>query len=301
MAEPFHVREPSTVPEKPTVDGLEVNWTGALGGRGDLPLRPGPPPRTSTASTPRRRRSRANCTSATSSATPRATSSPGSGACAAATSFTRWAGTTTGCRPSAASRTTSGCAVTRRCPTTPTSSRRRRPAKEKVPISRRNFVELCHQLTAVDEEAFKRPLALPRGQRRLEPRVLDDLARGPGHQLSAAFLAMLERGEVYSSVAPTLWDIDFRTAVSQAELEDRERPGTYHRVAFSRSDGAGVDRDRDDPARDGRRAASRSSPTPTTRGTAALRHDGRHAALQGRGARSSPTSSPTRTRVRASP
>ncbi len=54
-----------------------------------------------------------------------------------------------------------------------------------------------------------------------------------------AFLAMLERGEVYSSEAPTLWDIDFRTAVSQAELEDRERPGTYHRIAFARRDGKG--------------------------------------------------------------
>jgi valyl-tRNA synthetase len=53
-------------------------------------------------------------------------------------------------------------------------------------------------------------------------------------------MEMLEREEVYSSVAPTLWDIDFRTAVSQAELEDRERPGTYHRIAFWRSDGSGA-------------------------------------------------------------
>ena len=42
--------------------------------------------------------------------------------------------------------------------------------------------------------------------------------------------------------APTLWDVDFRTAVSQAELEDRERPGAYHRLRFPRvgADG-GVD------------------------------------------------------------
>jgi valyl-tRNA synthetase len=46
---------------------------------------------------------------------------------------------------------------------------------------------------------------------------------------------MLARGEVYSSVAPTLWDVDFRTAVSQAELEDRERPANYHRIAFARA------------------------------------------------------------------
>ncbi|HEX5223973.1 MAG TPA: valine--tRNA ligase, partial [Solirubrobacteraceae bacterium] len=37
--------------------------------------------------------------------------------------------------------------------------------------------------------------------------------------------------------APTLWDVDFQTAVAQAELEDRERPGAMHRVRFGREDG----------------------------------------------------------------
>ena len=45
---------------------------------------------------------------------------------------------------------------------------------------------------------------------------------------------MLERGDVYLRVAPTLWDVDFRMAVSQAELEDREQPSAYHRIAFRR-------------------------------------------------------------------
>ena len=39
--------------------------------------------------------------------------------------------------------------------------------------------------------------------------------------------------------APTLWDVDFRTAVSQAELEDRELPAAYHRLRFPRVDGQG--------------------------------------------------------------
>ena len=33
-----------------------------------------------------------------------------------------------------------------------------------------------------------------------------------------------------------LWDVDFRTAVAQAELEDRDIAGAYHRVAFPRTD-----------------------------------------------------------------
>src|SRR5699024_7025943 len=54
-----------------------------------------------------------------------------------------------------------------------------------------------------------------------------------------AFLRNLSRGEAYSQEAPSLWDTTFQTAVAQAELEDRERPGAYHDIAFSRSDGDG--------------------------------------------------------------
>ncbi|HWD95739.1 MAG TPA: valine--tRNA ligase [Acidimicrobiales bacterium] len=114
-----------------------------------------------------------------------------------------------------------------------------KPSKDKVSISRRNFVELCHRLTAVDEEAFKhlwRYLGVSVDWT-LEYTTISPEAQAISQR---GFLNMLERNDVYSSVAPTLWDIDFRTAVSQAELEDRERPGTYHRVAFTRSDGAGT-------------------------------------------------------------
>ena len=48
----------------------------------------------------------------------------------------------------------------------------------------------------------------------------------------ASFLRLLKRGIAYQLEAPTLWDIDFRTAVAQAELEDREQPGAYHRIRF---------------------------------------------------------------------
>ncbi len=51
-----------------------------------------------------------------------------------------------------------------------------------------------------------------------------------------SFLALLARGEAYQLEAPTLWDVDFQTAVAQAELEDRERPGAMNRVRFSIAD-----------------------------------------------------------------
>ncbi len=55
-----------------------------------------------------------------------------------------------------------------------------------------------------------------------------------------AFLRNLARGEAYQSEAPTLWDVTFRTAVAQAELEDREREGAYHRIGFPAADGTRV-------------------------------------------------------------
>ena len=54
-----------------------------------------------------------------------------------------------------------------------------------------------------------------------------------------SFLRMLARGQAYQLEAPTLWDVDFRTAVAQAELEDREQPGAYHKIRFARADGGG--------------------------------------------------------------
>jgi len=111
-----------------------------------------------------------------------------------------------------------------------------RPGKDQVPISRPNFVELCHELTAEDEKAFEhlfRTLGLSVDWD-LQYATIGERARRVAQR---AFLRNLARGEAYASDAPTLWDVDFRTAVAQAELEDRELPGAYHRIGFPRVDG----------------------------------------------------------------
>jgi valyl-tRNA synthetase len=109
-------------------------------------------------------------------------------------------------------------------------------AKSQVPVSRQGFVELCHRLTAEDEKAFEalfRRLGLSVDWSHTYA-TIDDRSRRVAQR---AFLRNLARGEAYATDAPTLWDVDFRTAVAQAELEDRELPGAYHRVGFSRPDG----------------------------------------------------------------
>ncbi|MCU1484638.1 MAG: tRNA synthetase valyl/leucyl anticodon-binding protein [Actinomycetia bacterium] len=108
--------------------------------------------------------------------------------------------------------------------------------KQQIPVSRRNFVALCEQLTAEDEQVFEDlwRMAGLSVDWNLQYATIDQRAQRVAQR---AFLRNLARGEAYTTDAPTLWDVDFRTAVAQAELEDRELPGAYHRIGFPRSDG----------------------------------------------------------------
>jgi len=109
-------------------------------------------------------------------------------------------------------------------------------AADQVPISRRNFIELCDKLTVEDEKQFEalwRTLGLSVDWSQTY-RTIDDNSR---HASQLAFIRNVERGEAYQAMAPTLWDVTFRTAVAQAELEDKDMPGAYHRLAFHRSSG----------------------------------------------------------------
>ncbi|NMO50397.1 valine--tRNA ligase [Actinoplanes sp. TBRC 11911] len=108
--------------------------------------------------------------------------------------------------------------------------------KETVSVSRRNFVELCSTMTVEDEKAFEalwRQLGLSVDW----DRTYTTIGRRSQAVSQRAFLRNLARGEAYAAEAPTLWDIGFHTAVAQAELEDRERPGAYHKLRFHGPDG----------------------------------------------------------------
>jgi valyl-tRNA synthetase len=109
-------------------------------------------------------------------------------------------------------------------------------AADQVPISRRNFVELCERLTVEDEQQFEalwRRLGLSVDWTRTYQTISGE-ARAVAQQ---AFLRNLARGEAYQAEAPGLWDVTFQTAVAQAELEARDYPGAFHKVAFHAADG----------------------------------------------------------------
>ena len=89
-------------------------------------------------------------------------------------------------------------------------------------ISRRGFIELCELLAAEDEKRFEalwRKLGLSADW----SLTYTTIGRQAREVSQASFLKLLEEGAVYTEEAPTSWDVGFRTAVAQAEIEERER------------------------------------------------------------------------------
>lgn len=114
-----------------------------------------------------------------------------------------------------------------------------KPEKQPISVSRPNFIELCVKLTVEDENIFEdlwRYLGLSVDW----SMTYATIARPAQRVSQLMFLRLLARKLAYQVEAPTLWDVDFRTAVAQAELEDREQPGAYHRIHFAKADGSGM-------------------------------------------------------------
>jgi valyl-tRNA synthetase len=110
----------------------------------------------------------------------------------------------------------------------PSAEARKKPARA---VSRRNFIELCHTLTMEDEKVFQATweragLSVDWNETYT---TIDDTCR---RYAQLSFLDLYRRGHAYNRVSPTTWDVDFRTAVAQAEVEDRLTRGAYHRLRF---------------------------------------------------------------------
>ncbi len=99
-------------------------------------------------------------------------------------------------------------------------------------VSRRNFIELCGRVTHEDEKVFEdlfRRIALSVDWTQVYA-TIDARCRTLA-QLS--FLDLYAKGHAYTVEAPTMWDVDFQTALAQADLKDEERPGAFHHIEFA--------------------------------------------------------------------
>ena len=108
-------------------------------------------------------------------------------------------------------------------------------ARDQKPISRKNFVELCERLTVEDEaqfEALWRYLGLSVDWKQ-NYQTIGARARKVAQ---AAFLRNLARGEAYQARPRACGTSPSRRRSPRAELESREYPGFYHRLAFHITD-----------------------------------------------------------------
>ena len=112
-----------------------------------------------------------------------------------------------------------------------------KPPKNPIHISRPNFVELCEQVVTEMEAEYHELWSIV-GLSVDWDQTYTTIGPVATRISQKAFLRLLDRGIAYRSGAPTLWDVDMRTAVAQAELEDREIPGAYHKLVFTGPDGA---------------------------------------------------------------
>ncbi|HEX4819279.1 MAG TPA: valine--tRNA ligase [Acidimicrobiales bacterium] len=111
------------------------------------------------------------------------------------------------------------------------------PPKRPIPVSRPNFMEICADVVEMLEEKYHElwstiglSVDWTQSYTTIGPKATRVSQYG--------FLRLLERGLAYRAEGPTLWDVDMKTAVAQAELEDRVIPGAYHRLVFRRPDGS---------------------------------------------------------------
>ena len=104
-------------------------------------------------------------------------------------------------------------------------------------VSRQNFIELCHLVTAEDEKVFKE-LFMRIGLSvdwNHEYTTIQDI---PRELAQKSFIDLYEKGHVYNTDNPSLWDPEFQTAVAQAEIEDRETEGAFHDIKFDVENGS---------------------------------------------------------------
>ena len=112
-----------------------------------------------------------------------------------------------------------------------TQSAPKRGAKQITAVDRTTFLDLCARVAAEDEKAFEaqwRRLGLS-----VDWHLRYATSNAHCRRLSQrAFLDLVRRGDAYSADAPTMWDIDFETAIAQAETEDREIGGLECQLRF---------------------------------------------------------------------
>lgn len=97
--------------------------------------------------------------------------------------------------------------------------------------TREDFIRDCKEVVQSAEEEFRRlfkSTALSVDWRREYQTISDDVRK----LSQQSFLDLLQKGEAYRDFRPTYWDWVDQTAIAQAEIENKELPGTMNEIEF---------------------------------------------------------------------
>ncbi len=104
-------------------------------------------------------------------------------------------------------------------------------------MPRADFVAMCREVVVDAENEFRRlfkSTALSVDWRQEYQTINDDVQK----LSQASFLDLLKKGEAYRDFRPTYWDWVDQTAIAQAEVENKELPGTMNEIEFTLEDGS---------------------------------------------------------------
>ena len=107
-----------------------------------------------------------------------------------------------------------------------------------IPISRKTFIHICSQQTKEDQKKYEklwRHLALSVDWSQTYETI------SPQAQIISqkSFLDLYVKNLVENRYTPVFWDTQFKTAVAQADIEDRQKKGFYHDIKFHVQGGEG--------------------------------------------------------------
>ncbi len=107
-----------------------------------------------------------------------------------------------------------------------------------LPVSRKNFIHVCSRQTKEDQKQYEqlwRSLGLSVDWTKTYETI------SPHSQIISqkSFLDLYKKGFVENRHTPVFWDTQFKTAVAQADMEDRTKQGFYYDIKFQVQGGKG--------------------------------------------------------------
>lgn len=106
-------------------------------------------------------------------------------------------------------------------------------------MPRADFVALCREVVKDAEDEFRRlfkSAALSVDWRQEYQTISDDVRK----LSQASFVDLLKKDQAYRDFRPTYWDWVDQTAIAQAEIENKEMPGTMNDIQFMLEDGTPI-------------------------------------------------------------